>query len=252
IARFHKHIYTDDLVLDKPYRREDVGPKVALIQEWLCLHGIHVVIDGIFGPATDRAVRTFQNVKEVYEDGLVENITFAELIKPVTDALSFRFEKCDSFGNIVVECARAHLAQRPLEIGGSNKGPWVRLYLDGWQGVPWCAGFASFILKQAAFAIDDIPPFKTSFSCDLLAKNAGLKNLLLVQPDKADRSKIKPGSLFLIRKSDIHWNHTGIVTKIENGFFYSIEGNSNDTSESEGCEVCERTRGFGNKDFILI
>ena len=252
ITGFYEQIYSDDLVLDRPYRRGDTGQKVVLIQEWLCLHGIHIVIDGCFDPATERAIRIFQNRKEIYEDGVVENVTFAELIKPVTNALSFRARDDDSLGSIVVECAKAHLKQRPREIGGDNRGPWIRLYLDSWQEVPWCAGFVSFILRQSTFSIDDIPPLKTSFSCDLLAKNAKLKNLLLEQPDKGDRLKIKPGSLFLKRVSDSRWNHTGIVSKTENEFFYSIEGNSNDTGDNEGYEVCERIRNYANKDFILI
>lgn len=38
-----------DLTLDKSYRKGNTGGKVGLIQEWLCLHGISVAIDGIFG-----------------------------------------------------------------------------------------------------------------------------------------------------------------------------------------------------------
>jgi hypothetical protein len=248
LKRFAKNIYSDDLALDKRYGRGDAGQKVILIQEWLCLHDIHVVIDGIFGPATQKAVRIFQKRKELREEGIVENITFRELIKPMTDALSFEPSGRLSLGDAVVECAKAHLTQRPREIGGPNMGPWVRLYLDGWQGVPWCAGFASFVIKQAAFSIDEMPPFKTSFSCDLLAKSARLKNLLLIQPSRAERSKLKPGSLFLNRKSESDWNHTGIVAGLEDEVFYSIEGNS----PAEAGEVCERIRGFDNKDFILI
>ncbi len=45
----------DDLVLDREYKRGDEGPKVRLIQEWLCLEGFQVVVDGGFGPATEVA-----------------------------------------------------------------------------------------------------------------------------------------------------------------------------------------------------
>jgi hypothetical protein len=249
---FYKQIYADDLILDKPYHRGQPGPQVTLIQEWLCLHGIHVVIDGKFGPATEKAVRIFQNVIGIIDDGIVGYITFTGLIRPMTDALLFEPSKLKSPGDIVVECAGKHLAQHPKEIGGDNKGPWVRLYLDGLQGVPWCAGFVSFILKQAAFSINDAPPLKPSFSCDLLAKNAKLKNLFFNNPNKRDRLKIRPGSLFLQRVSEADWNHTGIVTKTEDELFHSIEGNSNDSGGSGGYEVCRRIRGYDKKDFILI
>ena len=39
----------DELIIDKTCRRGDAGPRVRIIQEWLCLHGNHVAIDGDFG-----------------------------------------------------------------------------------------------------------------------------------------------------------------------------------------------------------
>lgn len=52
-----------DLILDKDYKKGMKGKKVGLIQEWLCLHGYHIVIDGDFGDATETAVRQFQKEK---------------------------------------------------------------------------------------------------------------------------------------------------------------------------------------------
>ena len=54
-------------------------------------------------------------------------------------------------GRLVVAYARQHLVQHPQEVGGENRGPWVRLYTQGREGEdsPWCAGFATFILEQA-------------------------------------------------------------------------------------------------------
>ena len=60
-----------DLTLDKNYKRGSKGGKVRLIQEWLCLHGFHIVIDGDFGPATDRAVKEFQAKKKSGVTGVV-------------------------------------------------------------------------------------------------------------------------------------------------------------------------------------
>ncbi len=50
----------NDLNLDKDYGRGSNGKKVKLIQEWLCLHGFNIAIDGDFGPATEFAVKAFQ------------------------------------------------------------------------------------------------------------------------------------------------------------------------------------------------
>ena len=54
-----------DLQLLKPLRRGDQQGQVKLVQEWLCLNGEHVSIDGDFGPATESAVKDFQKKAEV-------------------------------------------------------------------------------------------------------------------------------------------------------------------------------------------
>jgi hypothetical protein len=122
-----------------------------LIQGWLCLQDFHVVIDGDFGPATDIAVRQFQRRKGLKIVGVVGPKTFAQLILPMTDVLKPIPRDEKSLGPMVVAYARQHLKQHPREIGGQNKGSWVRLYMKSNEGSdwPWCAGFVSFILKQA-------------------------------------------------------------------------------------------------------
>ena len=59
----------------------------------------------------------------------------------------------------------------PSDVGGENRGPWVRLYMDGRDGKEWlwCAGFVCFILRQACAALDQPLPFPGTVSCDVLA-----------------------------------------------------------------------------------
>ena len=40
------------------------------------------------------------------------------------------------------------------EIGGNNKGYYVRQYLNGQENLPWCAGFISYCLKKSGY---DLP-----------------------------------------------------------------------------------------------
>ena len=54
-----------DLELQRPCRRGDKQGQVHLIQEWLCLQGWHVKIDGDFGPATEAAVKEFQTQRQL-------------------------------------------------------------------------------------------------------------------------------------------------------------------------------------------
>jgi hypothetical protein len=77
-------------------------------------------------------------------------------------------------GRAIVRYAKQHLKQVPREVGGNNKGPWVRLYMDHHEGDEWrwCAGFVCFVIKQACDTIQVEMPIVSSFSCDLLAASA--------------------------------------------------------------------------------
>jgi peptidoglycan hydrolase-like protein with peptidoglycan-binding domain len=77
-----------DLDIDRPYRKGDRCAKVRLIQEWISLSGFGVVTDGRFGPATQAAVRSFQAQEKLAVDGVVDDPTFAALIKPMRAALA--------------------------------------------------------------------------------------------------------------------------------------------------------------------
>lgn len=244
----------DELILDKNCKKGSKGRKVKLIQEWLSLHGFHVVIDSDFGPATDSAVREFQKKNVLKPDGIVGKSTFAKLIKPMTDALKPIAAGDKSLGQMVVAYAEQHLKQTPLEIGGQNRGPWVRLYMDGNEGPdwPWCAGFASFILKQACQTLEVALPIETSVSCDVLAGEAKQKGIFLTEAKASNRKLIRPGSLFLASRTETDWVHTGIVVKADEAVFQTIEGNTNDDGGREGYEVCKRIRGYQKKDFIVI
>ena len=243
-----------DLELDRTYRRGDNSPKVKLIQEWLCLHGIQVKLDSDFGPATDSAVKSFQQRSQLPVTGIADAATFAKLIQPMTDALAPLPVSNGNLGGVVVMYARQHLRSAPREVGGENCGPWVRLYMDGNEGKPyaWCAGFAGFVLKQAASAVGAPLPIRTSVSCDELAANAKQRGIFLAGGVGLDHTRLKPGSFFLNRKTAGDWVHTGIVTQVDAEAFQTIEGNTNDEGSREGYEVCQRVRPYGERDFILI
>jgi hypothetical protein len=243
-----------DLVLDKDYKKGMKGKKVRLIQEWLCLHGYHIVIDGDFGDATDTAVRQFQKENKLGIDGIVGEKTFGKLVLPMTEALKEISPGKKGLGQMVVAYAEQHLKQHPLEVGGQNKGPWVRLYMQGNEGSdwPWCAGFVSFVLKQACKSLNVALPIQTSFSCDSLAASAKERRLFLKESDAKQRKVIAPGSLFLERRTPTDWVHTGIVCSAEKDIFCTIEGNTNDDGDREGYEVCRRIRNYASKDFIFL
>jgi hypothetical protein len=241
-----------ELTLDRDYRRGDRGAKVRLIQEWLTLNDVAVVSDGKFGAATEAAIIAFQRKRRLTATGVATPQMFQLLVEPMKAAL-VPIPSKSNLGATVVAYAKQHLKSHPREVGGENKGPWVRLYMNGNEGAefPWCAGFACFVLRQACGAHGVGLPITPSVSCDSLAASAK-NNRLFVREADADQSVVKPGSLFLNRRTPEDWTHVGIVTSASPEFFATVEGNTNDEGSREGFEVCARTRGYASKDFVVL
>lgn len=235
-------------------KRGDTGQKVKLIQEWLSLHGIPMDVDGAFGPATEAAVRKFQQERRPGGvTGVVDKTTFDVLLRPLGNA-TLPVVPAANVGLTVVKAAKQHLREHPREVGGKNRGPWVRAYCGGNDGKEWlwCAGFVCTIIEQAFRAHGKELPFPRTYSCDSLAK---MNSSRLVQPadgDEARRFGIRPGAIFLIRRTETDWTHTGICTAFCDETFETIEGNSDDEGSREGTEVCARVRSYGKRDFVPI
>lgn len=236
----------NEFELDRVYRRGERGHDVRRIQEWLSLQGFAVAMDGDFGAATEAALKRFQAKAGLSVTGVGDAVAFDRLVAPLKAAVAPIPVQGRSLGSLVVAYAAQHLRQRPREVGGTHGGPWVRLYMDGHEGPTWSwsAGFATFCLQQATRALGVPMPVARSLSCDTLgafAREKGrLVSTLTAQPD---RTRICPGSLFLRRRTDTDWSHSGIVTEVDEETFQTIEGND---------EVCARTRGFEHMDFVLL
>lgn len=229
------------------------GKPVRRIQEWLGLHGISVVIDGDFGPATQSAIREFQKRNQIAETGEVNEESHAALVAPMWAVLKNPLDAPTSLEDAVVRFAQTHLSSHPQEVGGQNRGPWVRLYMKGNEGQqwPWCAGFVSFVLSQACEALEVRQPIGGSFSCDVLAHQAK-SNGLFVAEDGVSAAALKPGWIFLRRRTPQDWTHTGFCIRPERQAFASIEGNTNDEGNREGYEVCTRFNSYPKRDFIRL
>ncbi|MBQ4821034.1 peptidoglycan-binding domain-containing protein [Aquimarina sp. MMG016] len=231
---------------------------VMKIQSWLSLFsiwnpssGTATSIDGDFGSATERAVKNFQRINGMTENGTVDQNVFDKLCKNLKDAFEGPLHS-SNLRDLVVEVAENHLKNHPFELdikGQSNSGPWVRSYMDGNDGSPWfwCMGFVQAILDQAASQMGE--NFKTlmplSYSCDTIG-NKGLEKGLLIRNQKirTDPSLVKLGDVFLIRKSTFDWTHTGIITAISGNVIETIEGNTNFQGSRNGIAVMKRTRNL--------
>jgi len=232
------------------------------VQEWCSLGGAPTSLDGSFLEGTAAAVRAFQAKRGVPATGIVDERTWIELTLPMRRALApIEVAPGAKLGEVVVRVARQHLAEHPMELtinGETNSGPWVRLYMNGHEGEKqlWCAGFVSFVIGQAAKAMGIEMPIERQVGVDALVADAKKAGRFLREADVATglarREKLQPGMLFVRRKSPTDWTHTGILAEIGDAAYSSIEGNANDAGSDNGVEVCERSRGYADKDFIAL
>lgn len=251
-ARPLKKSIGSEVDFDRAVARGDRGLAVRKAQEWCCLHGHRLVIDGVFGPATEAGIKSFQRNAQISRSGRVDRETFDKLVAPMRRVLA-RPARHDSFADTVSSLAKQHLAEHPREVGGQNRGPWVRMYMDGNEGRawPWCAGFVTFILKQAAEATGSPMPIKGSFSCDVLAMQAKAANRFCKERDIRSRAG-SDTAVFLVRRTSTDWIHTGFTMGFGREVMETLEGNTNDEGSREGYEVCERIRSYASKDLILL
>ncbi len=246
-----------ELEFTKSLERGSRGKDVRRIQEWLCLNGYGIVVDEVFGAATEAGIKAFRRDRRLSVNGPVDAAAFASLSAPMRRAVITPKRVPKDLGAAVVHFARRHLARHPREIGGQNCGPWVRLYMGGNEGAdyPWCVGFAWFVIRQACEALNVEIPLVKTYSCDRLAAD-GCKKELVVREAEVDASKtskvLPPGTVFLRRRDPGDWTHAGLVVRADKETFETIEGNTNDEGSREGYEVCRRIHGYKNKDFVLL
>lgn len=257
------------LHVDQTLRRGRRSDTVQLIQEWLCLNDCDVMLDGKYGSATEQAVRDFQGATGVLPTtGEVDAQTFAMLTRPMAEALRpIDPPEGATLGQMVAAYALQHLRSRAREIGGRNRGPWVRLYLHGDQrprdpqlapaAESWSASFVSTVLAQATDAMGVAPPLEYHASAARMAEEARRRQLF-VNGEQARRNprSVPTGSILLLRHEGRRdaWHHAGIVTQALDRFVRTIEGNTayNISEPPSGNEVTRQMRSYGNLDFIVV
>jgi hypothetical protein len=224
------------------------GRDVRRLQEWLCLRGEGVQIDGDFGPATKRALSiVLPGEQELTAEG------WDRLISPLLTAIA-PSPWLGNFGQTVAQKARAHFAAAAREVGGDNRGPWVRHYCRGFE-VAWCQGFASTIYNEVSNLSGKASPL------DLVLEGIWC----LYVPRMVTEARAKgifrsgaaasptPGSMFFLRGGSAGHSHVGIVISNNlDGTMTTIEGNTNDDGSPNGYEVAKRTRSIASCDYAII
>jgi len=235
------------------------GKRVRRVQEWLCFHNCKTGTDEEFGAATTQCVEDFQKKKGLPVTGKVTGPTWKALVAPMRAALAEpKGMKTKTLAAAIHAVAMQHLKQHPIEIGGANRGPWVRLYCRGNDGSAWawCAGFVTLLMKQACFYRGHKPPIQGSESCDVLAAQAKAAGLFVHESDISsgnfDWSEFGRCGVFLRRRTSTDWTHTGFGFDGDGNTFKTIEGNTNDEGSREGYEACKRTRSIAGSNYDFI
>lgn len=237
---------------------ENTKKEVRKIQSWLTLFSMShpgsataTGIDGDFGKATEKAVKNFQKAKGIAQTGVVDQTTFNLLSMPLRTSFLGN-SKGNGLRELILNTAQNHVLNRPVELiidKKPNSGPWVRAYMDGNEGPEWlwCMGFVQTVLDQAS-ALQG-KDFRTlmpqTYSCDTVG-TTGLNtgNLYRYEQIRKDHSVVKPGDIFLLQKAPNDWIHTGIISSVGDGFFETIEGNTNEGGSTNGNAVLNRVRNF--------
>jgi CHAP domain/Putative peptidoglycan binding domain len=213
-------------------------------------------LTGNYGPKTVNAVKLFQathrdqNGLPLEIDGKIGSLTWYSLF---------------GSGNIVmVENAASALLTDTLKIAqsqigvmedppGSNRGKKVEAYQASvgiGAGTYWCAAFVYWCFQKACENSNKRNPvLRTGHCMTHWNRTPGKKITGIDAVNKP--SLIKPGHIFIINTGGAH-GHTGLVEKVEGGFIYTIEGNSNPAGSSNGIGVFTNMRKISkiNRGFI--
>jgi hypothetical protein len=182
----------------------------AMQMQTVDIAGRPLVVDGIVGPVTQWALdRRRGRVGELEQAPAIEKLALPPAAGP-------------QIGLAALKVAIAEMDAGHGEIGGDNRGPHVRRYLNDLapEGKDWCAGFVSFCFRETGLPM----PFKYSVGARDIRnqmRSAGHE----VTPTPIDPPR--PGDIIVWwRTSPTGWQgHVGIVHSCSGGLLRTIEGN---------------------------
>lgn len=212
---------------------------------------------GNYGPKTAAAVKLFQSL---HRDQNGDPLEMDGKIGPITWAVLFGLEetgpKENTSSNVLlveaVKVARSQIGimENPI---GSNRGPEVDEYLRSVNCPPgnyWCAGFVYWCFDEAAEMLNLPNPLYRTAGC-LSHWNNSRGKKISAKTAMQNPAVVKTGQIFIVDHGR-GMGHTGIIERVDGGFIYTIEGNSNPQGSSNGIGVFQLARKINkiNKGFI--
>lgn len=133
----------------------------------------------------------------------------------------------------LIKIATAEIGYSEEEGNKTKYGKWF-----GLNGVAWCGMFVSWCFAQANKQLPKIGFSKGFAGCQTAFKYFKDKDLLTDTPQPED-------IVFFDWNSDGRFDHTGIYeSKIDDNFFWCIEGNTSLKNQSNGGSVMRRKRNI--------
>ena len=255
------------------------GNAVRELQKLLKTRGYPVDVDGDFGPNTYKAVRAFQSQnldqhgQPLVVDGSVGPLTWWSLTNPKpkvqpVSAVDYAKMPPKSAGGSKIGRAALAVAIKELnagagEVGGNNKGPWVKKYLKPAgldEGNSWCASFVSWCYLTASLGNRPMTTPSTGSGVGMgtmpFAYCPGARALLKEFRDNGWAKEPQSGYTPLPGDVVVWWRvqlagwqgHTGLVHQVKDGMLYTIEGNR--SSKVQGFSYVlsrmEKLLGYGH------
>ncbi len=113
---------------------------------------------------------------------------------------------------------------------------------QGMLGAPWCSTSVNLWGRLAVGEAWPVPLGPKYSDVDAMVEWAQRNNVWHDEPDVGD--------LFCVRNRAGGYGHIGVVVKIDDGHFSTIEGNTNDDGSFNGNGVYERIRPTAQCGFI--
>jgi len=185
----------------------------------------------VFGDTTEQCVTQFQRANQIGQTGQVGSQTWDMLFNPPPPPKPAICVNATSWAN-----GEVGVMEQPC---GSNAGPRVNQYLASVglpPGNPWCMAFAVWSAIQECNGRGVPLPIMKTGSCSAQWNSGLQKGQAVTSPKKGD--------MFLCRGGSSGHYHCGYVAADPvNGYFKTIEGNSNTDGSSNGYMVVARSPG---------
>jgi hypothetical protein len=138
-------------------------------------------------------------------------------------------------GQKIIDVAIKEVGQieSPFNSNKTKYGKWF-----GFDGVAWCGIFCSWVYAQAGYALPKIGFTKGFAGCQTAVSHFKKTGEITENPQVGDL-------VFFDWNNDGRYDHVGIFNgwkSMGSGIFYTIEGNTSTTNQSNGGQVMNRVR----------